>query len=71
MVAYFQFIQPTTGTEWINGQTNPVIWKKGLLDGVPMFDLELARLSQDGLILVALNGEFRPSVLSNKFCHRR
>ena len=42
----------------MNGQANPVIWKKGLLDGVPMFDLELARLSEDGLILVALNGAF-------------
>jgi len=55
MGSYFQFIQPTAGTEWVNGQTNPVIWKKGLLDGVPMFDLELARLSEDGLIYVALN----------------
>lgn len=66
-IAYFQFIQPTTGTEWINGQTNPVIWKKGLLDGVPTFDLELARLSEDGLILVALNGASPPAIFPS--CH--
>ncbi|EJD04676.1 uncharacterized protein FOMMEDRAFT_18445 [Fomitiporia mediterranea MF3/22] len=53
--SYFSFIQPTTGTEWVNGQANPILWEKGLLDGVAMFDLELARLSQDGLIKAALN----------------
>lgn len=55
-IAYFEFVQPAQGTEWQNGKANPIIWKKGLLDGVLMFDLEIARLSQDGLIKVALNG---------------
>ncbi|KAL5498168.1 hypothetical protein ACEPAH_2298 [Sanghuangporus vaninii] len=55
MGSYFEFVQPTTGTEWINGEVHPIIWEKGLLDGVGMFDLELARLSQDGIIKAALN----------------
>lgn len=42
--------------QWANGDVNPVRWTKGLLDGVNDVDLELARLSTDGLILVALNG---------------
>jgi len=52
---YFVVNQPTTGTQWANGATNPVLWTKGLLDGVNVFDVELARLSTDGLIKVALN----------------
>ncbi|KAL5525055.1 hypothetical protein ACEPAF_8924 [Sanghuangporus sanghuang] len=55
MGSYFEFVQPTTGTEWVNGEVHPIIWEKGLLDGVGMFDLELARLSQDGIIKAALN----------------
>ncbi|THG94064.1 hypothetical protein EW145_g8219, partial [Phellinidium pouzarii] len=55
MGSYFQFIQPTTGTEWVNGKTNPILWQKGLLDGVVNFDLEIARLSEDGVIFAALN----------------
>ncbi|KAI0260432.1 hypothetical protein BC834DRAFT_900613 [Gloeopeniophorella convolvens] len=50
---YFQVTAPTKGTEWANGQTYPVTWTKGLLDGVDTFDIELSRMSQDGLILVA------------------
>ncbi|KAI5120007.1 hypothetical protein M0805_008468 [Coniferiporia weirii] len=55
MGSYFQFVQPVQGTEWVNGKTNPILWKKGLLDSVYMFDLELARLSEDGVIPIALN----------------
>ena len=42
----------------MNGEVHPIIWEKGLLDGVGMFDLELARLSQDGIIKAALNGAY-------------
>ena len=42
----------------MNGISNPVAWSKGLLDGVNGFDVELARLSTDGLTLVAQNGRF-------------
>ncbi|KAH9031160.1 hypothetical protein EDB85DRAFT_1891277 [Lactarius pseudohatsudake] len=50
---YFKVTAPTKGIEWANGQTYPVTWTKGLLDGVDFVDLELTRMSTDGLILVA------------------
>jgi len=52
---FFNVTAPTTGTTWVNGAANPVTWTKGLLDDLVSVDVELARLSQDGLILVALN----------------
>ena len=48
--------QPSAGTQWTNGQAYPVSWIKGVGDGVVMVDIEMSRLSQDGLILVARNG---------------
>ncbi|KAH8115092.1 hypothetical protein DFH11DRAFT_1591365 [Phellopilus nigrolimitatus] len=62
--SYFKFNQPVQGTEWVNGQANPILWKKGLLDGVDTVDLELARLSSDGLILAALNVPALPGQLN-------
>ncbi|KAF5310469.1 hypothetical protein D9611_012254 [Ephemerocybe angulata] len=32
--AFFQITNPTTGTEWVDGQTNVVTWEKGLLDNI-------------------------------------
>jgi len=52
---YFVVTEPTSGTQWQNGVANPVTWSKGLLDDLKSVDVELARLSTDGLILVALN----------------
>ena len=49
--------QPAAGTQWANGQANAVQWVKGVNDGVVMVDVEMSRLSQDGLIFVARNGE--------------
>ncbi|KAI0350556.1 hypothetical protein OH77DRAFT_1430894 [Trametes cingulata] len=51
--SYFVISQPSKGAQWANGAVNPVSWTKGLLDGVNSVDIELARLSQDGLIFVA------------------
>ncbi|KII85901.1 hypothetical protein PLICRDRAFT_178208 [Plicaturopsis crispa FD-325 SS-3] len=51
--AYFKITQPASNSTWVNGAVNPVSWTKGLLDGISSFDVELARLSQDGLIMVA------------------
>ena len=56
LLAYFDFIQPTSGQQFVDGAVNPLEWKKGLLDGVAMIDLELARLNSDGLLFVARNG---------------
>jgi hypothetical protein len=50
---------PSKGVQWANNQTYPVSWVKGLLDGVNYLDLELTRLSVDGLILIARDGTSR------------
>lgn len=41
-------------------------WVKGADDGINGFDVELMRLSQDGLILIAKNGE---SALAHRFIY--
>ncbi|KAI0035389.1 hypothetical protein K488DRAFT_43331 [Vararia minispora EC-137] len=51
----FQVVQPTKNAQWANGNTYGVTWSKGLMDGVNIFDLELARMSTSGLILIAQN----------------
>ncbi|KAI0289727.1 hypothetical protein BC826DRAFT_1030187 [Russula brevipes] len=50
---YFEVTYPPKGTIVGNGTVLPVTWKKGLLDGVEFLDLELTRMSQDGLIFIA------------------
>ena len=54
--AYFVINTPANGIQWSNNAVNPVSWTKGLLDGVTSVDVELARLSTDGLIFVAKDG---------------
>ncbi|ETW75652.1 hypothetical protein HETIRDRAFT_330027, partial [Heterobasidion irregulare TC 32-1] len=49
----FEVTAPAKGDKWVNGQTYPVSWEKGLFDGVDTFDIELSRMSKSGLILVA------------------
>jgi len=39
----------------VNGATNLVTWEKGVLDGINGFDIEMARMSQDGLMKLARN----------------
>lgn len=51
--AYFVVNNPSLGSQWVNGQYNNLNWVKGLLDGVSTVDIELARLSVDGLIFIA------------------
>ena len=46
---------PTKNMQWVNGKTYMTTWSKGVNDGVVMLDLELARLSVDGLTLIAQN----------------
>lgn len=55
---YFLITEPSSSTTWVNGAANLITWSKGLLDGITSFDVELARLSQDGLIFIAKDGEF-------------
>jgi hypothetical protein len=54
--AYFVINQPTKGAQWANGDTNYASWTQGLGQGIDSFDVELARLSTDGLLFVARNG---------------
>jgi hypothetical protein len=50
---YFNIQEPQPGRQWQNGAANPVQWTKGLLDDIPNFDIEIGRLSVDGILLVA------------------
>jgi hypothetical protein len=50
---YFEVTAPTKSVQWSNGQTYPVSWGKGVLDGINYLDLELTRMSVDGLTLIA------------------
>ncbi|KAJ7231457.1 hypothetical protein B0H12DRAFT_1077148 [Mycena haematopus] len=54
--AYFVATAPQLNDQWANGQTRLVAWTKGVNDGVTSFDIEMSRLSIDGLSLVAKNG---------------
>ncbi|KAJ6500339.1 hypothetical protein C8R45DRAFT_977330 [Mycena sanguinolenta] len=61
--AYFVATAPQLNDQWANGQTRLVAWTKGVNDGVTSFDIEMSRLSTDGLTLVAKNV---PSVSSSQ-----
>ncbi|KAF5366454.1 hypothetical protein D9758_009802 [Tetrapyrgos nigripes] len=65
--AYFQITSPVTGTQWTNGETHAISWTKGKGDGISGFDVELARLGNDGLIFVARDvpcGKGSPAALN-------
>jgi len=52
---YFIIDEPQASAQWSNNAANLVTWEKGLQDGINGFDVEMARLSTDGLTLVARN----------------
>jgi len=52
---YFIINNPAASAQWPNNAVNLITWEKGVLDGVDMFDMEMARMSTDGLTLVAQN----------------
>jgi len=54
---YFLIDEPGLKREWSNNAANLVSWQKGVLDGIHGFDVEMARMSTDGLMLVARNGQ--------------
>jgi hypothetical protein len=58
---------PSTTSVWQNGAANVVTWTKGLLDNIHEFDVEIARLSQDGLIFVAKDVPASPGNSLNIF----
>ncbi|KAI0087471.1 hypothetical protein BDY19DRAFT_889200, partial [Irpex rosettiformis] len=49
----FRVTAPTSGTQWANGAANLVSWTKGVGDGIDAVDVEMSRLSQDGITYVA------------------
>ncbi|KAJ7929380.1 hypothetical protein B0H13DRAFT_1965087 [Mycena leptocephala] len=46
---------PKLNDQWANGEARMVSWTKGANDGVTSFDIEMSRLSTDGLTLIAKN----------------
>ncbi|SJL17314.1 uncharacterized protein ARMOST_20863 [Armillaria ostoyae] len=51
--AYFVVTAPAENAQWRNGAVNVISWEKGVLDGVDSFDVEMTRLSEDGLTYIA------------------
>ena len=66
LIPYLDFLvtTPAKGDKWVNGQTYALTWEKGLLDGIPEFDLELTRMNADGILFVARNGSFHSTCFS-------
>jgi len=62
--AYFVVEGPVSNTPWLNNATNVVSWAKGVKDGIAGFDLEMTRMSQDGLFLIAKNVPASPLALN-------
>jgi hypothetical protein len=52
---YFIISDPAASAQWSNNAANLITWQKAVLDGVNMFDVEMSRMSTDGLTLVARN----------------
>lgn len=69
--SYFEISNPAPGAQWVNNGVNVITWEKGLRDGINGFDVEMARMSQDGLMLLARNGASRSLSLSFRQLMRR
>ncbi|KAK0475080.1 hypothetical protein IW261DRAFT_1495358, partial [Armillaria novae-zelandiae] len=54
--SYFVINEPQSSAQWSNDAVNVVTWEKGVLDDITHFDMELMRLSQDGVTYIAYNG---------------
>jgi len=52
---YFIVSNPAASAQWSNNAANLLTWQKAVLDGVNMFDVEMSRMSTDGLTLIARN----------------
>jgi len=52
--SYFMIKSPSPTAPWLVGQSNPITWISAQ-EGVTQFDVELARLTTDGLLFVARN----------------
>ncbi|KAK0207913.1 hypothetical protein DFS33DRAFT_1300095 [Desarmillaria ectypa] len=55
--SYFVINEPHSSAQWSNDAVNIVTWEKGVHDDITHFDIELMRLSKDGVTYIAYNGE--------------
>jgi len=55
--AYFVVNHPSSGEKWVNDQTNFLTWTIGATDALDVFDVQLTRMSTEGINYVARNGE--------------
>jgi len=62
--AYFIIETPGNGTQLVNNVTNVITWSKGVQDGIFGFDLEMTRMSADGLYLIARNVLAKPGAIN-------
>ncbi|EKM52234.1 uncharacterized protein PHACADRAFT_260468 [Phanerochaete carnosa HHB-10118-sp] len=61
---YFIITQPAAGTQWANGAANLVTWTKGVGDGIDGVDIEMSRMSVDGLFFVAKDAPTKPGAIN-------
>ncbi|KAK0487155.1 hypothetical protein IW261DRAFT_594472 [Armillaria novae-zelandiae] len=52
--------EPREGAQWSNSAMNVLSWEKGVWDGVTHFDIEMTRLSEDGITYIAYNVPSQP-----------
>jgi len=62
--AYFIIESPVNGTQLVNNVTNVISWTKGVKDGIYVFDLEMTRMTVDGLYLIARNVPTAPGAIN-------
>jgi len=65
--AYFVIQNPGNGTQLVNNVANLITWAKGVDDGIFGFDLEMTRMSKDGLFLIARNVVSGPGAINIYF----
>ncbi|SJL07186.1 uncharacterized protein ARMOST_10529 [Armillaria ostoyae] len=58
--SYFMIKEPREGAQWSNDAVNVLSWEKGVWDGVTHFDIEMTRLSEDGITYIAYNVPSQP-----------
>lgn len=57
-LAYFIIDEPSTSIQWGNNATNYITWTIDAGNEISVFDVELGRISVDGLHFIARNGMF-------------
>ncbi|KAG7444212.1 uncharacterized protein BT62DRAFT_952684 [Guyanagaster necrorhizus] len=63
--SYFVVKEPQGNGQWYNDAVNILTWEKGVWDGITEFDIEMTRLSEDGVTYIAYNVQAYPSSASS------